>query len=83
MRWIWAELKLKRSFLIDGYVKAYTYSETSLHSQLEHDLKVGACVDQSGDEIMTDAPVKAEGGRPTRKSRTPGEGDELDVDVEG
>ncbi|CAO3679170.1 unnamed protein product [Umbelopsis vinacea] len=67
----------------DGYVKAYTYSETSLHSQLENDLKVGTSVDQSGDEIMTDAPVKTEGKRVTRKSRTPGEGDEVDVDVEG
>jgi hypothetical protein len=32
---------------------------------------------------MTDAPVKTEGKRVTRKSRTPGDGDEVDVDVEG
>jgi hypothetical protein len=72
-----------RPHLIDGYIKAYTYSETSLHMQLEHDLKVGTSVDQSGDEIMADAPIKAEGRRSTRKSRTPGEGDEAEVDVEG
>ena len=71
------------SDLTDGYIKAYTYSETSLHMQLEQDLKVGNSVDQSGDEMMADAPVKVESRRSTRKSRTPGEGDDAEVDVEG
>lgn len=51
--------------------------------QLEQDLKVGNSVDQSGDEMMADAPIKVESRRSTRKSRTPGEGDDAEVDVEG
>ncbi|KAJ2960794.1 hypothetical protein NQZ79_g3839 [Umbelopsis isabellina] len=82
----------------DGYVKVYTYSETTLCSQLEKDLKVGNSINHSGDEVMDDVtdiktesmievvtPVKREtpSGRVTRKSRTSGDGDDVDVDVEG
>jgi hypothetical protein len=76
----------------------YTYSETTLCSQLEKDLKVGNSLNHGGDEVMAEVtgiktesmievvtPVKKENatGRLTRKSRTSGDGDDIDVDVEG
>lgn len=79
-------------------MKVYTYSETTLCSQLEKDLKVGNSINHSGDEVMAEVmdiktesmievvkPVKKEPltGRVTRKSRTSGDGDDIDVDVEG